>query len=139
MRTESKLHRICFASHRREETDLPQLIVQSHTNNLRDGITGVLLCCGERYLQFFEGPSLPMLACFDRICIDQRHSDMRVLLNESGGERLFSHWHLSLLPIDRLPAQAINDFFLQVEEGEQRGLGTTAMDLLLHAAYQGRY
>ncbi len=60
--------------------------------NLRDGITGALICRSDIYLQWLEGPEDKVRAALDRIARDDRHLDLRLHLAEPASERLFAAW-----------------------------------------------
>ncbi len=72
---------------------LDQLFAVSRRNNLRDQITGALMCHGRMNIQFIEGPQAPMLALWQRIQADPRHYCV-VQLHQSVAEqpRLFTDW-----------------------------------------------
>lgn len=55
------------------------------------GITGALIFDGERFCQFIEGATVALKSLFSRIERDERHVELRVLL-EGTGPRLFSTW-----------------------------------------------
>lgn len=62
-------------------------------NNLRDGITSVLLLDGRLLIQFIEGPELAVQALYKRICADpQHHCIVQLLLENGATHRLFGPW-----------------------------------------------
>jgi hypothetical protein len=68
------------------------ILVTSRANNVRDQITGALICRADIYLQHLEGPSDKVEAAYRRILRDDRHLDARLLLNTPVEDRLFPEW-----------------------------------------------
>lgn len=50
-----------------------RILAASRRNNARDGITGLLVAGGNRFLQLLEGPTEPVRATYARIRADDRH------------------------------------------------------------------
>lgn len=71
---------------------LAGILSTARRNNPRDGITGALICRNDVYLQLIEGPAEAIDALFARIEVDDRHFDIRLLLSEEMGDRLFPNW-----------------------------------------------
>lgn len=71
---------------------LAGILSSARRNNPRDGITGALICRHDLYLQLIEGPAEAIDALYARIAEDDRHFDMRLLLTEAMGERMFPAW-----------------------------------------------
>jgi len=68
---------------------------QSRANNLRDGITGLLVFDGQAFCQFVEGGEPLMAALLTRLERDPRHRNMRVLrFGRMAGARRFPAWRL---------------------------------------------
>lgn len=61
-------------------------------NNPQMGITGALICRQDIYLQLIEGPADAIDALYARICEDDRHANVELLLAEDMGERMFPNW-----------------------------------------------
>ncbi|MBC7619075.1 MAG: BLUF domain-containing protein, partial [Candidatus Saccharibacteria bacterium] len=53
--------------------DLEALLVSARGWNRKNGITGVLLCSGNQFLQCIEGPSDAVQETYDRICRSRQH------------------------------------------------------------------
>ena len=71
---------------------LAGILVGARRNNPRSAITGALICRHDLYLQLIEGPDEAIDALYARISKDDRHLDVRLLLSETDGERLFPEW-----------------------------------------------
>ena len=62
--------------------------------NLRDDITGALVCRADVYLQMLEGPGSAVDAAYARIGKDDRHLDIRLLYRRPAAARLFPGWSM---------------------------------------------
>lgn len=71
---------------------LAGILSAARRNNPRLGITGALICRHDIYLQLIEGPADAIDALYARICADDRHFDVRLLLDEPAVDRLFPNW-----------------------------------------------
>jgi hypothetical protein len=87
----------------------------SAQRNRQDGITGALSVGGGWFAQVLEGPIRPLIACFDRILADFRHSDSRVLNFEGVDCRLFGDWSMAYSGevAPSLVRQAVVDYVAQ--------------------------
>lgn len=68
------------------------ILADSRRNNLRDGVTGALICRADLYLQLLEGSALIVEKTFARITRDNRHLEVRRLFSEPVSQRLFEGW-----------------------------------------------
>ncbi len=73
---------------------LNQILSVARRNNLRDGITGSLICRADLYLQMLEGPRSSVTATFNRILNDDRHLDVVLIGCGDAKKRLFPDWHM---------------------------------------------
>ncbi len=77
-----------------DDAMLAGILVRARHNNRRDDITGALVCRHDLYLQLIEGPAAAIDALYARITVDDRHSDVRLLLTDTVGERMFPQWSM---------------------------------------------
>lgn len=71
---------------------LSHILFQARRNNMRDDITGALICRGDLYLQLIEGPEAAVAALYAKITRDDRHVEVTELLRHTITERLFPDW-----------------------------------------------
>ena len=71
------------------------ILLASRTNNGRDGITGLLVAGGNRYLQVIEGDTRPLRALYATIRNDRRHLAVTTLLDRPILERAFADWSMA--------------------------------------------
>ena len=71
---------------------LAGILLDARRCNTRDGITGLLICRADLYLQLLEGPEAAVDAAYRRIAADDRHMDLTLLTRRSITHRLFPRW-----------------------------------------------
>ncbi len=67
------------------DSDLVELLTLSRRNNIRLGLTGVLLYRGGRFLQYLEGPEQAVAERIEIIAADTRHDDFQIRFRGSVG------------------------------------------------------
>ena len=76
----------------RGSDDVAPILAVSRRNNARDGITGLLLHDGKRFLQVLEGGEQALGAALARIRADPRHFAIVILKEREIAAREFSGW-----------------------------------------------
>lgn len=85
---------ISTARTRVDEAQLADILAVSRYNNARDGLTGLLIVGGQRFMQVLEGPGGPLTRAIGRIERDPRHFAI-VRLDCRRIERpAFPSWHM---------------------------------------------
>jgi hypothetical protein len=69
-------------------------------HNSRNAITGCLGHSKDWFLQVIEGPEVAVAETYSRIELDQRHSDVRILLTREIKNRSFPEWSMMSVPLD---------------------------------------
>jgi hypothetical protein len=73
--------------------DLLELLQTARVRNDAMHITGMLVQSDGDFLQVLEGEPADVVGIYDRICVDPRHRDIKVLQRGLGyGDRLFPNW-----------------------------------------------
>jgi hypothetical protein len=77
-----------------EANILSSILIEARRCNVRDGITGALICRDDLYLQLLEGPEKAVERTYSRICADDRHVEVRQLTRRMIAEdaRMFGAW-----------------------------------------------
>lgn len=70
------------------------ILAASRRNNRRDGLTGLLIVGGQRFLQVLEGPASGLDAAYTRISADPRHFAIVQLERTAIQARSFSDWQM---------------------------------------------
>lgn len=92
----------------------------SHHNRLA-GVTGVLLCDGNRFLQYLEGPEDGIEFVFARVLGSRRHSDVIVLGRGESAVRRFPYWSMHWIPVEQheLHVAAVADWTMAKAAGSE--------------------
>ena len=69
---------------------MAEIMATSVANNLRDQITGALICDQQWFAQALEGAESEVSATFERILRDQRHRDVSLVTMQAVSERRFA-------------------------------------------------
>jgi hypothetical protein len=75
-----------------DEATLAGILLDARRCNVRDGVTGALICRREVFLQLLEGPEPQVRDTFARIGRDDRHMDVALHLSEPASDRMFGDW-----------------------------------------------
>ncbi|MBG6077968.1 BLUF domain-containing protein [Polaromonas sp. CG_9.11] len=89
------LHSIVYTStavHPMNSGDLDALLVDARNFNRQNAITGVLLHCGNNFMQCFEGPEAAVQQVYQRILGSRKHTDVLEFMNLPIQKRTFSDW-----------------------------------------------
>jgi hypothetical protein len=91
------VRRIVYASravHEFEDFELLELLDRARAQNQRRGVTGMLVYSARSFLQLFEGEDDAVEVIWDRIRMDERHTDLRVLGDGAVTLRQFGNWSM---------------------------------------------
>lgn len=117
-----------------DDSILSGILMHARRTNLRDGITGALICRADIYLQWLEGPEEQVRKTLERIERDDRHLEVKVHVAERVPERVFGEWAMLHDPavtwfwsqrdiddgaLDRATPEEITAFFMQLTHGKQ--------------------
>lgn len=141
--TVSVMHQLVYLSSARmlfSREGLLVLLDKARHNNLRDGITGLLLYKGGDFLQVIEGEEADVRRTFARIATDARHGGIEVLVDEPVAQRSFADWSmgfrdLSEAEVQTLPAFSglMNDPHLPLRLAADSTVCRTLIDFFRHA------
>ena len=73
------------------ESDVAAILDASRRNNRREGVTGLLVSDGKRFLQVLEGGEAAVEKAYARIKADPRHRATVILSSKSVSERQSAH------------------------------------------------
>lgn len=68
------------------------VLMDARRANLRDGITGALICRGDIYIQWLEGSEEQVRKTLGRITRDNRHLEVMLHVEEPVSKRMFAEW-----------------------------------------------
>lgn len=80
--------------------ELVALLASSRGNNARAGLSGMLLYSSQSFLQVLEGDPEALRATYARIESDDRHTELRLLLEAEVPAPLFPDWTMGFEHVD---------------------------------------
>lgn len=89
------------------QTSLEALLLESRANNELSGLTGMLAVRGDDFFQVVEGPEAGISALLASLRRDPRHTDMRILNEETVPFRQFPDWRMRCERLDDYPVDSI--------------------------------
>jgi hypothetical protein len=108
------LHRLLYISTVRrgfEDWMIEDLLSKAQKKNRKNGLTGILVFDGRRFMQYLEGEEDKVRETFKRIQQDPRHYAIVMLREGSGEHRQFADWDMAIRYSNR-PAE----FDMQVKQ-----------------------
>lgn len=75
-----------------DDAVLNGILATSRRNNVRNDLTGCLICRSDIYLQLLEGPKPQVEAAYARIARDNRHVEVTLHVSSKTPARLFGKW-----------------------------------------------
>lgn len=100
---------------------MEDVLITSTRRNRPEGITGLLFADGESFVQVLEGADAQVIACYERIVQDDRHSEVRLRSLTSIDTRSFPRWSMCGLTLsdldDALLGPADIPFFPEADAG----------------------
>lgn len=88
---------------------IDQILAASRRNNHADGITGLLLYDGYRFLQALEGEPARVQRAYERIKADPRHRALVLLSSHEVTERAFGNWSMASQRVGIANGQTVAD------------------------------
>lgn len=82
------------------KNELMDILRVSRENNHAKGITGLLLYKGGNFMQVLEGDELTVLALYDTIRKDSRHTDVSIISKTYLEQREFPEWEMAFTDLD---------------------------------------
>lgn len=82
------------------DSEIDKILKSCQTNNKHDDITGVLLYSQKQFVQYLEGENDKIVALFEKIKQDSRHTKVIMMTNFPIKERVFPSWEMAGKPVD---------------------------------------
>lgn len=79
----------------------PEICHQSANHNAKANITGILCFKQGNFLQYMEGSEQAIKQLFDKITVDKRHTKIQVVKQGQSPHRLFAHWKMHCINLDK--------------------------------------
>lgn len=88
------------ATHDVSPEELVSLLELSRRNNDQAGLSGMLLYSSQSFLQVLEGEPAALTSTYARIAADDRHTNLRMLMNAEVAAPLFPDWTMGFEHVD---------------------------------------
>jgi hypothetical protein len=88
------------ATHDLGPQELTELLSAARDLNQRVGLTGMLLYCSQSFLQVLEGEPRALQETYLRIGADDRHTNLRLLMDAVVAAPLFPDWSMGFDHVD---------------------------------------
>ncbi len=135
------MQRLLYISTSRTPVKQPYIddvLAVSRRNNAANGVTGLLIVGGKRFLQVLEGTDLAVAQTFDRIQRDPRHFAVVHLARQTITERTFGSWamgyHAGGTTTAEDAAATVAALIAPIEDATLRGYFTGFADVHMKAA-----
>jgi len=79
------------------DADIAAILSESRMRNRRFDITGALTVTGDYFGQFIEGRTADLEPLLASLARDERHVDLKVLLDRLVGQRAFPRWSMGFV------------------------------------------
>ncbi|WP_167736683.1 BLUF domain-containing protein [Nocardioides sp. 1609] len=99
---------------------LAELLVAWRVSNAQEGLTGMLFYSGGNIIQTLEGPDEAVVATFETIEADPRHTGIIEVLRDPLDQRSFPDWSMGFNDITGIAVDHLDGFndFLQLPPGD---------------------
>lgn len=114
------------------DSELAQILAVGREKNTRLGVTGMLAHKGDNCIGILEGADDVVHARFEQVRADPRHTNVRLLLDETISERSFPDWSMAFQSLDPLVQQVpgFSDLFTAGRPSDQSFAASRARNLL---------
>ena len=99
------------AAYQPSDVDLLYLLAHAREHNKLANVTGVILYDRGHFFQWIEGTNQELGKLWNRIRVDPRHSEIRILADQEIPVRLFEGWNMQLAHRER-QHEGISDSFV---------------------------
>ena len=96
------------------EESLKELLEKARAKNMSLHVSGMLVYEEGSFLQVLEGAEAAVMSIFDKIKVDSRHDNVRLLLKNEIEERSFQEWKMGFFNASRKEMKGFpgySDFF----------------------------
>lgn len=114
-------------------TEITQILRVARENNPARDLTGALMFNAEYFAQVLEGPHHQVTKLFDRIQLDDRHSEMKMLSFAPVESRGFPEWAMAYVGED----SDLSDRFFMIAEETNFSLDKVSGDQVFDALLKG--
>lgn len=108
---------ISAATHDFSEEELSELLAKARENNESMGVSGMLLYHEGSFIQALEGEKQAVVALYNKIAEDQRHTETYVMFEGVVTERDFEGWSMGFYRSNQTSAENLEGFYNFMAKG----------------------
>lgn len=90
--------------------ELNKIGYTSQKNNLKIGITGILIKIDHTFIQLLEGKKKQVILLYEKISLDPRHKNLSILISDFTKKRTCAKWNMAILNLDKKNILAQTEF-----------------------------
>lgn len=80
--------------------DISNILNTARDFNKKNNITGCLIFYNQKFLQILEGDKTTVEELYSRIKLDERHTEVKLLVDLFKRERIFNNWSMAFVDLD---------------------------------------
>ncbi len=90
--------------------ELVAILKKSQNNNIKVGLSGLLLYKDNQFMQLIEGSEKAVRTTLKKIGADPRHKDITTLLEGTTDERQFSEWSMGFRDLNSPEVRSLDGY-----------------------------
>lgn len=87
-----------------DDNTILYLLQEAREKNTHQNITGLLVYHGREFAQILEGEKEDVLSTFEKIRMDERHTSVNVIWQNSVESRSFTDWRMAFVHTEDMPS-----------------------------------
>ena len=115
--------------------EVQDLLMKARMWNSENGITGLLLHAPNgRFIQLVEGMEDDVNAVFARICYDDRHNNLSILVDQEVTARVFPNWEMGFADLMCADNRGIESYLSSVLGNDSTSWAQNLIPVIMMAA-----
>ena len=103
-----------------DQSTILEILNSSHTKNKLNDLTGHLYYDGNSFLQIIEGEENAVRSLYEKIKIDPRHTNVKILYENEINERAFEGWEMAFKELERSTVHNSMVMFNNLKQNSKR-------------------
>ena len=82
------------------QPNVARILLKSRANNEKNGLVGVLYFGDNNFFQCLEGEQSAVETLYQKLLLDPRHKDLKIIVKKSINTLSFSNWSMKYVPLE---------------------------------------
>lgn len=82
------------------QPNVARILLKSRANNEKNGLVGVLYFGDNNFFQCLEGEQSAVETLYQKLLLDPRHKDLKIIVKKSIDTLSFSNWSMKYVPLE---------------------------------------